>query len=298
MRKLFMGLAAAAMMSVVCSASVFAGEWKNDGGHYWYQKDDGSYYSGGMFNIDGTNFCFDSSGYMLTGWQQPVKFGAWYYFEDAGNQAVGWKQIGGKWYYLDPAANGAMKTGWFQDETGNLYYFEIPGGAMKQNEMFVATNKDGGEEKNLYEAQASGILMRNTKSKTSSGTEMEYMDDGAIRYRTSIGALSDANDSGWHWAHRIEDIQDWKAIDHENVTDAVNELKNELVDKYESVIDTKSTARKREKIKAWEERAKKAFEPYVEQGYMTSSDVALFVSRVINDTYDLYMDDSYDEDEE
>ena len=300
MRKLVMALGAAAVISAVCTAAAYAGTWQSDNsGKYWYLKDDGGYYAGNMFNIDGVNYCFDSSGYMLTGWQQPVKFGAWYYFEPSGIQAVGWKEIDGKWYYLDPTANGAMRTGWFTDEAGNLYYLDhSQGGAMRRNEMFTAINKHGSELPNLYEATASGVILRNTTTTTSSGTEMEYMDDGAIRYRTSVGALSSANDSGWHWAHAISDIQEWKAIDDQSAKEEVDKVKDDLAERFESIKETSNKTRYREKIKAWEQRAKKELQPYVEKGYLTSSDVSSFISRVIYDTYDLFTDDSDDYDDD
>ena len=187
MKKIIVGMAAAGILTAMCAVSAFAGEWKSAGGKYWYQKDDGTFYAGGIYNIDGTNYCFDGSGYMVTGWQQPTKFGAWYFFEDAGNQAMGWKNAGGKWYYLDPAANGAMKTGWFEDQ-GVLYYLDPnAGGAMQVSNLFVTTNQDNGET-NLYQADGSGAIIRNKEAKNSQGTEMKYMEDGAIKF----GPMQDA----------------------------------------------------------------------------------------------------------
>ena len=70
----------------------------------------------------------------------------WYYANDNGELAKGWKKINGKWYYFDPSdrrmntstflsldgkmyyfeASGAMKTGWikhpYEDEEGNTHY--------------------------------------------------------------------------------------------------------------------------------------------------------------------------------
>ncbi|CTI46701.1 choline-binding protein, partial [Streptococcus pneumoniae] len=36
--------------------------------------------------------------------------GNWYYFDQSGEMATGWKKIADKWYYFD--VEGAMKTGW------------------------------------------------------------------------------------------------------------------------------------------------------------------------------------------
>ena len=40
---------------------------------------------------------------------------------------TGWQKSGESWYYLD--ANGAMKTGWFTDTDGKVYFF-FDSGAM------------------------------------------------------------------------------------------------------------------------------------------------------------------------
>ncbi|MBQ7535582.1 MAG: hypothetical protein IJT43_08190 [Stomatobaculum sp.] len=297
MKKIIFAMAAAGMLSVMCAVSAFAGGWKNDGGGFWYEKDDGSYYSGGIYNIDGTNYCFNSSGYMVTGWQQPSRYGAWYFFEDAGNQAMGWKQSGGKWYYLDPANNGAMKTGWFEDQ-GVLYYLDPnQGGAMQVNSLFVTTNQDNGEV-NLYQADANGGIIRNKESKNAQGTEMKYMDDGAIMYRSNLGKLTNANDGGWHWAHSLDDLTSFKSMDNSLVSEAVEELKQEWASKYEDLLDTKNSTRRQEKIKAWEERVKKAFNDYVVEGFMSDYDITVYIRQVKNSTYDPYADEDEDDDDD
>ena len=297
MRKIIVGMAAAGILTAMCAVSAFAGEWKNDGGRYWYQKDDGSYYAGGIYNIDGTNFCFDGSGYMVTGWQQPTRYGAWYFFEDAGNQAVGWKNTGGKWYYLDPAANGAMKTGWFEDQ-GVLYYLDPnAGGAMQASNLFVTTNQDNGET-NLYQADATGAIIRNRESKNAQGTEMKYMEDGAIMYRSVLGSLTGANDGGWHWAHALDDLTNYKTVDNSLVKDAVDELKDEWARKYEDLLDTNNSKRRQEKIKAWEERVRKAFAEYVTRGFLTEDEISSFIREVKYNTFDPYADEEEEEEEE
>jgi hypothetical protein len=56
----------------------------------------------------------------------------WYYFSDIGIMEKGWVELKDKWYYLDKEI-GYMKTGWFQDETGNWYYLDEVNGNMLVN---------------------------------------------------------------------------------------------------------------------------------------------------------------------
>lgn len=45
----------------------------------------------------------------------------WKHYEASGSLSAGWIKKTSGWYYLHPE-NGAMKTGWFQDEKGIRYY--------------------------------------------------------------------------------------------------------------------------------------------------------------------------------
>ena len=50
----------------ICSTIVsFAGEWKQNDAGWWYQNDDGTYPSSSWKEIDGKQYYFDPSGYML-----------------------------------------------------------------------------------------------------------------------------------------------------------------------------------------------------------------------------------------
>jgi hypothetical protein len=53
-----------AILSVTSMIS-FAGEWKQDNAGWWYQNDDGSYPSSSWKEVDGKQYYFDQSGYML-----------------------------------------------------------------------------------------------------------------------------------------------------------------------------------------------------------------------------------------
>ena len=56
--------------------------WQEDENGKWYQNADGSYYAGGMAEIDGSTYGFDENGYLESGW---ATYGSQdYYFNDDG----------------------------------------------------------------------------------------------------------------------------------------------------------------------------------------------------------------------
>lgn len=89
------------------------------------------------YQIDGKWYRFNSSGYMLKGWQ---KVGTKWYLLDYGNGVMrtGWyKGASGIWYYMN--SNGVMQTGW-QKIDGTYYYFNSKG-EMKKGWIKVGTKK-------------------------------------------------------------------------------------------------------------------------------------------------------------
>ena len=68
---------------------------------------------------------------------------------------TGWKQIQGSWYYLDPA-DGSMKTGFFQDSSGTLYYTDAAGRMLSGNGWKQIRG-------NWYWVQPSGAIARGWK---------------------------------------------------------------------------------------------------------------------------------------
>ena len=63
------------------TAQLTAG-WHDDENGKWYQNADGTYFAGGMQEIDGSTYYFDDNGYIKTGWVE-VGFDD-YYFNDDG----------------------------------------------------------------------------------------------------------------------------------------------------------------------------------------------------------------------
>ena len=150
----------------------------------------------------------------------------------------------------------------------------------------------------IFMKEFSGREEEVIKDRYAQGTEMKYMEDGAIMYRSVIGNLTGANDGGWHWAHALEELTSYKSVDSSLVGEAVDELKQEWARKYEDLLDTKNSTRRQEKIKAWEQRVEKAFADYVTQGFLTESDVASFIREVKYNTYDPYADEEEEDDED
>lgn len=89
MRKGFIKvLTATALLSMLASSTVFAGQWKSDNNGWWYQNDDGSYPTNTWQWIDGNgdgvseSYYFNENGYMLTNTVTPDNYtvnadGAW-----------------------------------------------------------------------------------------------------------------------------------------------------------------------------------------------------------------------------
>ena len=127
------------------------GHWVLDSTGWWYVYDDGTWPAGGIVSIQGTDYAFDASGYMVTGWYLSSE--GWYYFQGNGAKATGWLLLGNTWYYLDGsneelpglmvenckkvigdvtyffAAGGAMQTGWVLRPEG--WYYTSGSGAMQ-----------------------------------------------------------------------------------------------------------------------------------------------------------------------
>ena len=133
------------------------GHWVLNASGWWYAYEDGTWPSDGMVTIDGTDYAFNSAGYMVTGWYLSAE--GWYYMTGSGAKAVGWQNIGGVWYYLDGeeeehpgvmaadckkvigkdtyffAVSGAMHTGWVLRPEG--WYYLGGDGVMKTGWQLV-----------------------------------------------------------------------------------------------------------------------------------------------------------------
>ena len=105
------------------------GSWVKDSVGWWYRCADGmTYLKAGWFTINGSEYQFGPSGYMMTGFLKRVS-GEWVYADPEGALVGGWVRdgvYGGPyWYYLDPATK-VMRTGWLF-ERGSWYYLGASG---------------------------------------------------------------------------------------------------------------------------------------------------------------------------
>ena len=125
------------------------GHWAKDAVGWWYVCANGTdYLTAGWLTINGRDYQFGPTGYMMTGflkradgtwvyadsegalvggWVRDSTYGGpnWYYLDPATKvMATGWLAQGGTWYYL--GADGAMRTGWAQ-VNGSWYYFNASG---------------------------------------------------------------------------------------------------------------------------------------------------------------------------
>lgn len=72
MRKGFIKvLTTTALLSMLASSTVFAGQWKQENSTWKYQNDDGSYVTNNWQWIDGKSYCFDSNGNMYANTTTP-----------------------------------------------------------------------------------------------------------------------------------------------------------------------------------------------------------------------------------
>ena len=123
------------------------GHWAKDAVGWWYVCADGqTYLKAGWFTINGRDYQFGPSGYMMTGFLKRAS-GEWVYADSEGALVSGWVRDGGQWYFLDPATK-VMATGWLANG-GSWYYLTGSG------EMAIGWVEDGGT---WYFLNASGRM--------------------------------------------------------------------------------------------------------------------------------------------
>ncbi|GFI36794.1 toxin A [Lachnospiraceae bacterium] len=127
------------------STNVITGKWVSSNGRWWFSKTGGSYPRNGIYSINGTNYAFDSSGWMITGWY--ASNGKWYYFNGSGAMAKGWVKVSNKWYYMN--SSGVMLTGW--QKIGSAWYYMNSSGVM-----LTGWQRIGGK---WYYMNGSGVML-------------------------------------------------------------------------------------------------------------------------------------------
>ena len=147
------------------------GHWVRDSIGWWYQCAGGTdYLKGGWFTINGVDYLFGPTGYMVTGFLQRAN-GDWVYADSEGALVGGWVRDGAYggpyWYYMDPATK-VMRTGWLSD--GGSWYYLTDSGAMA-----IGWVNDGGT---WYFLNASGKMVTGW-----------LKDRGSWYYLSSSGAM-------------------------------------------------------------------------------------------------------------
>lgn len=97
---------------------------RTESGWTWFNADFSSYDSHWV-HTGGSWYWIDEYGEMATGWREID--GQWYAFDESGAMRTGWCDGGASWYWLD--SDGAMATGW--REIDGQWYFFNNSGAMR-----------------------------------------------------------------------------------------------------------------------------------------------------------------------
>ena len=128
--------------------------WYQDkkGNWYYFDEDDVYPYGGGLWEVNGAYYAFDSDCIMLSGQWYNAEYidpSYWFYLDaNDGHAVTGWNKINGKWYYME-SDGGLMLTGW-QNVNGKWYYMSGSGA------MVTGWNKVSGK---WYYMNGSGAML-------------------------------------------------------------------------------------------------------------------------------------------
>ena len=130
--------------------------WQKNATGWWYRYKDGSWPADCTIDLPWSQgvstFCFDSRGYMVTGWRKID--GKWYFFDEKnGDMKKGWIFWDSSWFYLDPET-GVMQTGWI-DYKQKRCYLE-PSGRALRNCVRTIDGKTYQFDNNCYAMETSG----------------------------------------------------------------------------------------------------------------------------------------------
>lgn len=270
MKKQIAVIMMAAAVSAMGASLAYAGSWQSDERGYWYQNDNGVYMKGATFTIDGATYAFDDSGYMVTGWYRQNGNTPWtYYMPGSGVRQTGWLQDGGKWYYLDPARGGEMKMNAWLNEDNKLYYFDASG--VMQTGIFFARSNEGIEYG--YQADEHGVVIRNQSVKNGE-KEFKYLEDGVMMYRSGDTKRAGYDDTWRYYKQGSEQVAQ-KESDQMAVAQRGVEIQDMRYEKYLKANQGRSAARRKEKIRHWEDVTREALKKYC-----TEEEIKTFISKV------------------
>lgn len=120
-------------MQAQTSFSTEAG-WHGDNYGRYYYVSNGTTLKNQWYLIGDSYYRFDENGYMISGrWFKDPANQGWYYLNDDGKMATGWKLTGGYWYYLCPlkgAYYGIMYANCSIPVDGKFYAFNELGACL------------------------------------------------------------------------------------------------------------------------------------------------------------------------
>ncbi|MBT1060740.1 N-acetylmuramoyl-L-alanine amidase family protein, partial [Streptococcus pneumoniae] len=97
--------------------------WQKNGTGYWYVHSDGNWY------------WFDNSGELATGWKKIAE--KWYYFDVEGAMKTGWVKYKDTWYYLDAKEGAMVSNAFIQSADGTGWYYLKPDGTLVDKPDFT-----------------------------------------------------------------------------------------------------------------------------------------------------------------
>ena len=104
--------------------------WVQQDGYTYFRYPNGEYVKDSWMQLDGKWYMFDAYGHMLTGWQQN-KYKIWFYMDPSnGAMKTGWLNDNGYWYFLNTTKDsfeGCMVKSQWWDYNGRRYYFNESG---------------------------------------------------------------------------------------------------------------------------------------------------------------------------
>lgn len=250
----------------IAGAGTALAEWKQDGGGWWYQRNDGSYPTSTLEQVDGKTYFFDSNGYMVTGWKTVGD--AVCYFDESGARLTGWQQLGGSWYYLNPSTGGRHR-GWLNLD-GKRYYMNNDG--IMQTGVFFLDGEQSGSQYAYY-ADGSGALVTNTTA-SQGKAKLKIDSQGRIMYRNSK-TERDAERYGtdiWQWL-LSQDQLDEAADSEEGIS---REIQDSLYDSYKENVKKARKEDRTAALEEWKEEARSEL-----AGYMSSAEIESFIAKVV-----------------
>ena len=193
----------------------YSERWIKTTGGWWYRYRNGTWATGKAelpWSKGMDTFCFNKSGYMVTGWQYID--GKWYYFDtQSGAMRKGWIYVNKYWYFLD-LKTGVMWAGWV-DWKGKRCYLE-PVSGRNQGHCYVSCvdtidGKTYSFDADGYATEISGstaveapTIIKNSgfHAGRNCGTRTEKVEYIVIHYTGNDGATAAENVSYFNGGNR------------------------------------------------------------------------------------------------